>query len=447
MSDNAPLIGRDARYEDWRWRVFFITWLAYVGFYLTRKSFAVAKIDLANPEIMGLTKVQLSLVDGAYLTTYAMGQFIWGMAGDRVGTRRVILCGMLASIVTAVLMGASNWVIAMGVLLAIQGFCQSTGWAPLAKNISQFFSQFERGRVMGFWCTNYAIGGFVASALAGWAIDTFGSWRFAFWVPAGVLGIIWILFIWLQRNRPEDVGLDPIEVYHGETEAVLEGDESAAEELEGSWKVIAEVYRNKMVLLLAAVYFFLKPTRYLVLLWSPLYVNEKLGTSVTESGILGSMFDLAGPVAVVFGGFVSDKVFGSRRIPLSVIALVGVAVLLFFFENLPATRLAMGLGFFGIGFLLYIPDSLISGTAAVDFGTKRGASTASGLINGCGSIGAIIGGTLPGWIGFWVDDGVSIWGYVFNGLAVSLIIGACLLVPQWNALPATASKPKKNELP
>jgi sugar phosphate permease len=69
------------------------------------------------------------------------------------------------------------------------------------------------------------------------------------------------------------------------------------------------------------------------------------------------------------------------------------------------------------------------------------------LINGCGSIGAIIGGTLPGWIGFWVDDGVSIWGYVFNGLAVSLIIGACLLVPQWNALPATASKPKKNELP
>ena len=37
---------KDPLYERWRWQIFAITWLAYAGFYLTRKSFAVAKIGI-----------------------------------------------------------------------------------------------------------------------------------------------------------------------------------------------------------------------------------------------------------------------------------------------------------------------------------------------------------------------------------------------------------------
>jgi sugar phosphate permease len=142
------------------------------------------------------------------------------------------------------------------------------------------------------------------------------------------------------------------------------------------------------------------------------------------------MFDIAGPVSVILGGYLSDKVFGTRRIPLCVIALVLVSGVTFFFDDLPATRLALGLGFFAIGFLLYIPDSLVSAAAAVDFGTRAGASTASGIINGCGSVGAIIGGTMPGWIG-----GGNPWGTIFPILAGALLLAGILLLPRWNALP------------
>ena len=96
-----------------------------------------------------------------------------------------------ASVTTAVAVGASNLVIVMGLLLAIPGLRQSSGWGPLTKNIGEFFLQREWGRVMGFWCTNYALGGFIAAALAGWAVEQFGSWRYAFGVPAAVLGVVW----------------------------------------------------------------------------------------------------------------------------------------------------------------------------------------------------------------------------------------------------------------
>ena len=54
---------RNAVYERWRWQIFAITWLAYAGFYLTRKSFAVAKIDLGNPQGLGLTMTQMGQID------------------------------------------------------------------------------------------------------------------------------------------------------------------------------------------------------------------------------------------------------------------------------------------------------------------------------------------------------------------------------------------------
>lgn len=50
---SAPGLRR--RYESWRWRVFAIAWLAYVGYYLTRRSFAVTEIELGSASGRGLS--------------------------------------------------------------------------------------------------------------------------------------------------------------------------------------------------------------------------------------------------------------------------------------------------------------------------------------------------------------------------------------------------------
>ncbi len=432
---------KDPLYERYRWQIFAVTWLAYAGFYLTRKSFSVAKVAL-TPEKTGgvgfhLTSEHMAWIDSGYLIAYAIGQFTWGMLGDRVGTRRVILTGMFCSVLIGIGMGVSTVTTLFGILFILQGLCQSSGWAPLSKNIGNFFSQHERGTIMGLWCTNYALGGVIASAMAGWAITQFGDWRYAFYVPAGALFLIWLLFFFFQANKPEDVGLPPIEEYHNEEELVLEEGDTPEEEVEGTWHTIGQVFRNKMVLLLGAIYFFLKPTRYAILFWGPFYLSKKLGSNPMESGILSSLFELAGPLSVLLGGYLSDKVFRSKRMPVSIICLFGLAGLLLILDNLPATRLYLGACFFLIGFLLYAPDSLVSGTAALDFGTRKGASTAAGFINGCGSIGAIVGGTIPGL--FYKQWG---WNGVFTFLAASILLAAILLTPQWNALPATAKESK-----
>jgi MFS transporter, OPA family, glycerol-3-phosphate transporter len=340
-------------------------------------------------------------------------------------------------VIAALAMGASSFTVVFGVLFFIQGLCQSTGWAPLSKNLGNFFSRRERGVVMGAWCSNYAVGGLIASIFAGAVGDWFG-WRYAFFIPALALLGIWVLFLLLQRDRPEDVGLPPVEVYHNEKPDVPLAGEATHPEPEGSWKVILDVLRNPMVLLLAAIYFLLKPARYAILFWGPKYIHDKLGAGMTTSGFVSAMFELAGVFSVIVAGLLSDKIFGSRRMPVSVIYLVLLAVSLFFLDKLPATAWMLGSFLFLIGMLTYAPDSLISGTAAVDFGTKNGASTASGLINCAGSVGAVVGGTLPGLV-------QKQWGWqgVFTVLGAAVLLAALLLLPKWNALPTQVETEKQ----
>jgi OPA family sugar phosphate sensor protein UhpC-like MFS transporter len=429
-SEPRPL---QPEYERWRWRIFFITWLGYVGFYFTRKAYAVAKIGILEDPAIEITKSSLGLIDGAYGVAYAIGQFMWGTLGDRFGSRRIVLAGMLGSVVVAVLFGLSYHFIVFGILLFFQGLCQASGWAPLTKNVSYWFARHERGRVYGFWSTNYAIGGMLASAFAGYMALIFGNWRYAFFSCAVVLVIIAALFFILQRNRPEDVGLCEIEEYKGEKRSLLKADDKDGDqEEEGSFHQILLVFKNPMILRLAAIYFLLKPTRYAILFWGPLIVYERLGGNIGQSALISAVFEAAGPIGVIFFGYASDKVFNARRMPAVIIGLFILSGILFSFSTITAGggTLSMVLVLAAIGFFLFGPDALIASTSAVDFGTKKGAGSAVGFVNGMGSIGQILGLSLPG-----IISATWGWNVLFNGMGVFILLAALILLPKWNAVP------------
>lgn len=430
MPQSRSLAGRDPRYERLRWTIFAVTWIAYAGFYLTRKSFSVAKIGILADPSMSMNKDVMGLIDAAYLTAYAVGQFVCGILGDRFGPRRVVLVGLLGSVAASFFMGMSTYVAIFGLFFLLQGLFQSTGWAPLSKNVSCWFARNERGRVYGVWCTNYAVGGLIATPFAGYMAERYLDWRYAFYMPAGVLlGIAGIFYLY-QKNRPEDVGLPPVDNYI-DSKPVRAEDSAAT-----SWKDIFEVMRNPMVLRLGLAFFLLKPARYAILFWGPLLVNETLGSGMMKSGLISSLFEAAGPLGVLAAGYASDRFFRARRVPVIVVSLILLAGVLVCF--IPLCKIGgawpMGASLFAIGFLLFGPDSLLVATAPVDFGRKKGASTAVGLVNGFGSVGAVLGGSLPGYI----SDRFG-WNVLFCVLAGCVLVSALILIPRWNSLPETPS--------
>ncbi len=427
-------MNKDPKYERQRWIVFAVTYLAYFGFYMTRKAFPVAKIGMLDDPNVNLSKGVMGLIDGGYGIAYALGQFVWGMAADRFGTRKVVLLGMLSSVLVAVMMGLSSMTIVFGVLFFLQGFLQATGWAPLVKNVSAWFSRKERGRVYGIWSSNYALGGMVASLFAGYMALVFGDWRFAFFGPAAVLLIIWILFFLFQKNRPEDAGLPSIEKYHGENDTALAASVKSEDKSKSYLSLIRQVFKNPMIIRLSAVYFLLKPLRYAILFWGPVMVFEKLGTNIGESAGISALFELSGIFGVYFAGWASDKIFNSRRMPVIVIEFTLLAIVLFFFDSFAnsGSMMLMSVLLILLGFLVFGPDALISSVSAVDFGPKDGASSATGVINGFGATGQIIGLSIPG-----IVSATYGWEILFTGFGVFILLAALILLPKWNAVPST----------
>ncbi|MGX9675163.1 MFS transporter [Mycobacterium sp. HM-7] len=424
-------------YERWRIRIFAITWIAYAGFYFTRQAFSVAKLGILEDPILHtqLTKSVMANLDAAYLTAYAVGQFVWGQVSDRFGPRVVVLGGLAISAVATMFMGLLPAVVFLLPLMIVQGLAQSTGWSGTLNNMAQFFSIGERGRILGLWSTSYAFGGLVAAPVVGWfAYDVFGSWRAAFFSGAGIVAVVFALFFVLQRNRPEDVGLPPIEEYHS-VEEIAELDHSddaeAVAEPTPSWREsLAVVLGDRMVRTLGAAYFLLKPARYAILLWGPVIVAEQLRNSDKFTAVTVPVaFGIAGVAAPILLGRVSDRVFKARRVPACVISLALLVAVLALFAPLTATGnvwvMVTVLGM--IGLTIYGADAMISCIAAVDFGTSKHAGTATGIINCCGSVGAILGGLLPGYLGT---------SALFYGFAGAAFIAMLLLIPHWNRMPA-----------
>jgi sugar phosphate permease len=187
-----------------QWRVACLTWLSYASYYLTRKHFSVVKSRLQTD--LGISTTGLGLIDTAYLAAYAIGQFINGALGDRVGARRMLAIGMIASAAISLALGASSVFAAFLILFGVNGLFQSTGWPNNVKAMAPWFGRRERGRVMGIWCTNYQVGGIASTALATYLLVHYG-WRWSFRIPGVWVAALGVVILLALIESPAERGL------------------------------------------------------------------------------------------------------------------------------------------------------------------------------------------------------------------------------------------------
>ncbi|MFW0793214.1 MFS transporter [Gordonia sp. CPCC 205515] len=438
-TSHAPggsVAGTPPAYRRWRVQTFAVTWIIYAGFYFTRQAFSVAKLGILEDPVLStsLSKEVLANLDAVYLTAYAAGQFVWGAMSDRFGPRRILLGGLAVSAVAAVFMGLLPALLFLAPLMILQGLAQSTGWSGTLRNMAQFFTIAERGRILGLWSTNYAFGGLAAAPFLGWiAYSIVGDWRAAFFAGAGVVAIIILITLKFQRNSPKDVGLPELEELHEPTPQgeVTADDLEMTRESTSAWDTYRTVLGNKMVLTLGATYFLLKPARYAILLWGPVIVAERLSDASNLTAVTVPIaFGVAGVLAPILIGQISDRVFHAKRIPACVLSLVLLIAALLLFTPLTATQNVwlMMVVLAVIGLTLYGADAMVSCVSAVDFGTSKHAGAATGIINGCGSVGAIFGGLLPGYLGTTA---------LFYGFAGAAAVALVILLPHWNRVPSS----------
>lgn len=418
-----------AHYRRRRFMNWFPLGLTYATFYMGRYN-----LNVASTEIMtrfALSKAQFGTIATAGFWTYALAVMFNGPLTDRFGGRRAILIAAAGTAVMNLIIGLlflNGWqtkiVVGMSLLYAVNQYFQSFGALSVVKVNSTWFHVRERGVFGGIFGIMISSGYFLAMTVGGWILS-YMSWYMVFLIPSAAVATMLVVDYYMIADTPKHAGHDDFNTgdassHHADKDKPID-----------LTYLITHVFKNKVILTLTAAEFCTGFVRQGLLLWFVPFLKEvhavKHGTSLFTMATAG--ITIGGICGGLICGYLSDKVFQSRRPPVAFIFYLGQIASLFALGQTkdPATAC------FLIGFScmwIFGVHGMLSGTASMDFGGTKAAATVTGLLDGIQYVASGLTGIFLGSI---LDKhGWGVWTYMIMPFS---LIGALLMTTLWNATP------------
>lgn len=395
LKENLPEDQIAPTYKHWRFRMFYSMFIAYSVFYICRKNISIA-LPYMNTEL-GISYTELGILGSTLYITYALGKFINGVLADRGNIRTFLSIGLLVTAVINIIFGCvgSLWIFIF--LWGFNGWVQSMGFPPVAKGLTHWFGQKERATKWSIWSTSHGVGTTLATWLSGLIVAYF-SWRYVFILP-GVLALFTAIFLYNRlRDTPRSLGLPSIEEF--KKEPIIHKEESSEIEQESYFQTFCKhILPNKVLWGLAFAYFFVYIVRWGTGDWLFIYYKDYKHYSEVDAAFIFGLLFIAGILGTVAAGFTSDKFFKSHRMPVNVISLIVLAISIWFLLFFKASNIVVDIILiFFIGVSTYIPQVLVGGVCAVESGSKKVASAATGFTGMFGYFGSAIAGPIMGYL-------------------------------------------------
>jgi OPA family glycerol-3-phosphate transporter-like MFS transporter len=376
----------------------------------------------------------MGIIATAGFWTYALAVLMNGPIAERLGGRRAILFCTFGSAVMNAIIGAcfaQRWptglIGTMSVLYAANMYFQSFGALSVVKVNSAWFHVRERGVLGGVFGSMISAGYALAYGVCGWLFHKWSSLAVVYLVPSVVIMTMCVVDFFVVRDKPSDAG-------HADFDT---GDEEAAAtsgENPRFFDVTRRVLAHPVLRRLALAEFCTGFVRQGLLLHFPAFLKKTHHIAVGSSlfSIASTGITVGGIAGALLCGVVSDYFFQSRRAPVAFVFYVGqVGSLLLLRANDSPVGASLLIGFTAMW--IFGVHGMLSGTASMDFGGRKGAATAAGLLDGIQYVGAGLTGLPLGWV-------IKRWGWGVwaPSLIPFSIAGAALMLTLWNAKPQRA---------
>lgn len=173
-------------------------------------------LNVALPTLqreLGATQGELQWAIDSYILVFAGLLFSWGVIGDRIGRRKVLLAGLTIFAVGSVLAAFSDSALELIGWRALMGVGGAAIQPATLAVITNVFPAGERGRAIGLWAgaSGLAVAG---GPLAGGLVLEHFWWGavFLLGVPVAVLGAVGVLTVVPESRDPDPGRLDVLGV-------------------------------------------------------------------------------------------------------------------------------------------------------------------------------------------------------------------------------------------
>lgn len=405
--------------------------LTYAAMYMARYNFGFANKQLSDT--FGFSKTEIGTIITISTLIYGLSAIFNGPIADRWGGRRAMITGAIGACIFNVAFGMAAYMGFLGTgtfmllylasMWTLNQYFQSYSALALIKVNAGWFHVSERGVFSAIFGSMIQSGRFAVYALMTTALVAGLPWQWKFFLPAMIVGVFTLLTFLFVKDTPKDAGLgdfDPQDATSGDTEKITFA------------YVAKKVFTNPIAITIAAAEFCTGLVRKGFEEWFPRYMQEvhhlELDNPVFQRNAFAVV--IAGIVGAFIAGFLSDKVFGSRRPPVAFLGYVLQIISLTIVALAPSLT-AIVIAFTINSLAISMVHSMLSGTASMDFGGKRAAATAAGMFDGMQYVGGSVMGIGAGWL---IETyGWGTWGPSMVGFSV---IGAILMLKLWNARPS-----------
>ena len=335
----------------------------------------------------GMNGTQAHILSVSVFISYAAGSVINGYLADRYGSKRLVICGGLGTILMNGFISLENqWGLLLGTWI-VNGLFQSMIWVGGISMLSHWWAEGYRGKGVGIANFFSGISHVTAYLLPILIVSLWPDigWRTGMVIPMGILLIFVIVFAFVAVEKPQDKKLPAYAVHSQNHQKREETLRKRAEEGKTPWLYFLQL-RNFWwwcaIALLSSI------CRYGLLNWIPVYYQQENGEEILSETFSNLML----PVGMAFGTLVITWVAGTKLfdnkgiIVTAMAALCGTLVITFpMLENTQSVLV----GIFFIGFALYGINGILW-VHAIDQGCRVFAGSAAGIFNGFAYFGAFL---------------------------------------------------------
>jgi MFS family permease len=298
------------RGHNLRWAV--VLMLTFVGItnYLDRSNLSVAAPLIMKD--MGINNASMGLLLSAFVWSYGLASLPVGWAIDRFGAKACLAwaAGLWSFISMATGLARSSLeFVGLRILL---GVTESPVYPAALKITNDWFPEREKAQATGVFLLATKLGLALAPPITTFLMLTVGwRWMFAAMGSFGLVGL-WGLLI-IHREPEKHPRLDPAEFQYiraGQQTSTVLLEPLAAREWIGlfryptTWALVAGAFCSQYVF-------------WFYVTWLPTYLQNGQGLSFKEAGIIASLPYLAGAIAVLVGGKISDSLIAKGVSPLA----------------------------------------------------------------------------------------------------------------------------------
>jgi len=358
----------------YRWLIFSIMAIAYVGAFFHRGAPAVVALDIQ--ESFGISAGLMGLLASAYFYSYAVVQFPAGLLSDSLGPRKTVSLFLIVGGVGSILFGLAPFLELSILGRVLVGLGAGMVFTPNMKILSEWFRVREFSRMNGLFLASGGLGALTAAAplalVAGWV-----GWQISF-AAIGCATLILAALVWLLvRDRPQDLGYP----------SLSQTDSSSARALPPTRAI---PLRQGVRLVLTNPYFWpLAIWSFLSIgcnmafggLWAGPYLRHVYGLSRTEAGNVLNMLAVGIMVGSPLMSVASERIFMSRKKVLMISAAIlvsAVTVLNLFPSGLPLVALYLVILVFS---MFSIPPAVMSITSTKELFPLEITGTSVGTVN------------------------------------------------------------------